>query len=182
MSRLILIRHCRSTAQHPEAPLTDEGTLAARELAEQLAPLGVDAIYSSPFARAVATIEPFARRSGLSINTEPRLRERLLSPHPVDDFMEHIRRSFDDSDHQLPGGESLRETAERALGALGEISLKSHALPVAVGHGNLIAAALRSVDPQFGYLQWGALKNPDLFVLNFDGATLISYQPLTIAA
>jgi 2,3-bisphosphoglycerate-dependent phosphoglycerate mutase len=181
MSRLILIRHCRSTAQHLEAPLTEAGASEARELGKRLAPLGIDAIYSSPYARAVATIEPLARHSGLSINIEPRLRERLLAPHSVDDFIAHIQRSFDDPGHRLPGGESLSDTAERALEALGEIALKSHVLPVAVGHGNLIASVLRSVDSGFGYHDWAALRNPDLFMLDFEGAVLVSYQPLTIA-
>jgi len=153
--------------------------MAATVLADRLSSLGIDAIYSSPYARAVATIEPFAQRSGFTVTIEPRLRERTLSARPIDDFMDHIRRSFDNPDHRAPGGESLRETGDRALQALAEIALKRHNLAVAVSHGNLMAAVLRSVNQGFGYREWGALKNPDLFKLEFSGATLVSYQPLT---
>jgi 2,3-bisphosphoglycerate-dependent phosphoglycerate mutase len=58
---LLLIRHCRSTGQLPEAQLTPAGAGDAATLALELDRLGVDAVYSSPFQRARDTVLPFAR-------------------------------------------------------------------------------------------------------------------------
>jgi 2,3-bisphosphoglycerate-dependent phosphoglycerate mutase len=179
MARLILIRHCESSGQAPDAPLTEAGTRAAEVLAERLEALDPDAIYSSPYLRARATVQPFAERAGVAIVEDARLHERVLSPRPLDDWLDHVRRSYEDMDHRpAPGGESLRETQSRALAALNDIMARRHRLPVAASHGNLISAILHAADPTFGFEDWRALRNPDLFELSFDGERLAGYQRL----
>ncbi|MFN9298949.1 MAG: histidine phosphatase family protein [Acidobacteriota bacterium] len=149
MPRVLLIRRCASTAQHPEAPLTEAGMAAADGLATQLQPLRIDAVYSSPYVRAIATIAPFADRLEFAIREEGRLCERLLAKEPLAGFPDHIRRSFDDLDYRVEGGESLREVGDRGLAALSE---------------------------SFGYEDWKTLKNPDLFTLEFADGKLVSYE------
>src|SRR5262245_33941461 len=120
-SSIIFVRHCQSSGQRPEDPLTEQGSAEAERLVAQLSSLGVDAIYSSPYARAVQTIEPFAAATKLPINIDFRLRERLLSAEPLDDWLIHIERSFADFDHRAPGGETLREAQARGLAAIQDI-------------------------------------------------------------
>jgi 2,3-bisphosphoglycerate-dependent phosphoglycerate mutase len=170
MPRLILIRHCQSTAQHPPAPLTQAGARAAEALAERLAELAPDAVYSSPYERAHATVRPFARRAGLPVTLDERLRERLLSDQDRDDWLDHIQRSFDDFDHRAPGGETMRETQTRALAALAEIAGAGHRLPAVASHGGLISSVLRAMDPAFGFEGWRGLRNPDLFDVELSAA------------
>lgn len=167
MARLILIRHCESTGQQPDDALSVAGEAQALALIDRLAGLAPDAIYSSPYRRAVATVRPFADRVGLPIREDARLRERELSPQPIDDWLDHIRRSYDDIDHcAAAGGESLREAQTRALAALADIAAAQHRLPVVASHGNLISAILRAADPGFGFDGWRDLRNPDLFELS----------------
>jgi 2,3-bisphosphoglycerate-dependent phosphoglycerate mutase len=164
VTKLILIRHCASSGQAPDAPLTDAGIQAARALADRLVPLAPDAVYSSPYRRALTTAQPFAERAGLRIVEEPRLRERVLAANPLDDWLEHIRRSYADGDHRPgPGGETWREVEARGCAALADIAAAGHRLPLAVSHGNLISALLRAADPDFGFDDWRAMRNPDLF-------------------
>jgi 2,3-bisphosphoglycerate-dependent phosphoglycerate mutase len=179
MGRLILIRHCASTAQWPDAPLTEAGALAAEALADRLADLSPDAVYTSPYARAVATVAPFAKRTGLPLTTDQRLRERLLAEPEVDDWLDHIRRSFDDANHRAPGGESMNQVQARTLRALAEINARRHRLPVVASHGGLISAVLQAVDPTFGFKGWQGLANPDLFELDFDQGRLTGWRRLT---
>jgi 2,3-bisphosphoglycerate-dependent phosphoglycerate mutase len=95
------------------------------------------------------------------------LRERELSLQPLDDWLDHIRRSYDDIDHRAgPGGESLRDAQTRALAALADIAAAQHRLPLVASHGNLISAILRAADPGFGFDGWRDLRNPDLFELS----------------
>jgi 2,3-bisphosphoglycerate-dependent phosphoglycerate mutase len=179
MARLILIRHCESSGQAPDAPLTEAGARAAEALADRLAVLAPDAVYSSPYLRARTTVQPFADRAGLAIVEDARLHERVLSATPLDDWLDHVRRSYEDLDHVAgAGGESLRATQTRALAALADIVARGHHLPAVASHGNLISSVLRAADPEFGFEAWRGLKNPDLFELEFDGPRLVSYQRL----
>jgi 2,3-bisphosphoglycerate-dependent phosphoglycerate mutase len=177
MPSLILIRHCESAGQGPDAPLSEAGTRAAQALIGRLEDLNPDAVYSSPYRRARTTVQPFADAVGLPIAIDDRLHERVLSAEPLDDWLEHIRRSYDDMDHRPgEGGETLRETQDRALASLADIIACGHRLPIAASHGNLISTVLRAVDPKFGFEDWRALRNPDLFEILFEDGQLVGYR------
>jgi 2,3-bisphosphoglycerate-dependent phosphoglycerate mutase len=70
MKPLYLVRHCRASGQEPEAALTEEGLAQAERLADFLAPLAPDRILSSPFRRAVQSVEPLAARLDLPIELD----------------------------------------------------------------------------------------------------------------
>jgi 2,3-bisphosphoglycerate-dependent phosphoglycerate mutase len=165
-SRLVLVRHCAAQSQAPEAALTPEGVLAAKALVDLLAGFELEAVYSSPYARAIATITPFAERVQLSIQLDERLRERTLAAESLPDWLAHLERSHVDIDHCAPGGESLREVRARGLGALCDIASR-HRCSVVVSHGQWLASVLSQVDPAFGFAEWRALRNPDLFVVDW---------------
>jgi 2,3-bisphosphoglycerate-dependent phosphoglycerate mutase len=178
MQKLLLIRHCESTAQHADAPLTASGTKAAEMLGTRLRDLSPDAIYSSPFERACATIRPFAVLAGLPVKLDDRLRERVLSEPDLEDWLEHVHLSFADPDYRAPGGESLNQAQSRAVAALADIAVAGHRMPAVVSHGNLIASVLRSVDASFGFGQWQQLRNPDLFEVEIDTGQPVRFVQL----
>jgi len=60
---------------HADPPLNETGRAQARELAEQLAPIPVDVVYSSDLLRARETAEIVAARKELPITVDPALRE-----------------------------------------------------------------------------------------------------------
>ena len=99
-STFIFVRHCQSSGQAPDAALTAQGAADATALVARLAPFGIDALHSSPYLRAIQTIEPFAARRALPINIEFDLRERRLSAEPLGDWLDHIRRSFANFDYR----------------------------------------------------------------------------------
>jgi 2,3-bisphosphoglycerate-dependent phosphoglycerate mutase len=178
MPSLILIRHCESSGQAPGAPLTEQGARDAEALGDLLAELKPDAIYSSDYERASATVGPLACITGLVITMDPRLRERTLAWSQLDDWLDDIRRSYNDHDYRAPGGETLAEVQERGLAVLTEIIGWSHRLPVVVSHGGLISYVLRAFDPTFGFDEWRALRNPDLFKLSFEDGRLAGFRRL----
>jgi 2,3-bisphosphoglycerate-dependent phosphoglycerate mutase len=177
---LLLIRHCRSSGPSPEATLTPDGATDAQELARRLDRLGVDAVVSSPFRRARDTVSPFARRKRLDIVLDERLAERRLASLDLPDWLEHIRRSFDDLDYRAPGGESLGEAQARGLAAIADIARRGHRRPALCTHGNLLAAILRSIDAGFAFDAWRALGNPDLFEIACDDGCPRSYRRLAL--
>lgn len=178
-STIIFVRHCESSGQAPEAPLTAKGFADASDLVRRLAPLDIDAIYSSPYVRAVQTIEPFAAAERLPINLDYDLRERLLSAAPLDDWLEQIRRSFDDFDHRAPGGETLREAQVRGLAALERIHNDGARNAAVVSHGNLLSSLLNRMDPTFGFAAWHAMANPALYCVTLERGVPLNFEPLT---
>ncbi len=169
LQRFLLIRHCQAVNQAPQAALTEVGRKQAEELASFLQQRAVDHIVSSSYARAQQSILPFAQRSGLRVNLDQRLIERRLADRHVKQWQQAIRKSFEDLNFRLPGGESGREVQARAWAALNATMEADYVLPVFVTHGNLISLLLNSLDSDFGYQQWESLSNPDVFQLEEHG-------------
>jgi len=162
MSTIYLIRHCETTGQAPDAPLTPGGEEQARRLCTQLLELPITHLISSPYRRALDSIQPLATALKLPITREDALKERQLSAVPLDDWQDHLRQTFFDPDYTCPGGESSRIATERITRVVDE-ALQQHDGSILVTHGNLLSLYLHSIDPTFGFEESLQLKNPDIF-------------------
>jgi 2,3-bisphosphoglycerate-dependent phosphoglycerate mutase len=174
-----LVRHAKSSGQSREASLSDEGLAQAEALVPILQALQTGPIFSSPYARAVETLTPYAKASGQDITEIEDLRERVLSPMPLPDWKDHIRASFDDPAHAAPGGESHIDMLRRWRAVLSQVAAAG-GTPVFATHGGMTAALFKSVDPGFGFDGWQGLSNPDLYVLALDGPQLKSFSRLEL--
>ncbi len=177
---VILVRHARPVppgspgweARDDERPLDAAGLRAADELADELEPYGLQAIYSSPYPRARQTVEPVARRRDLPITELIDLRERLLNPDaPRDDWREVLRRSWADPDFALPGGESGRAAQRRALAILDLLRVRypDGGRLLVASHGNLISLILQALEPDVGFEFHLAMPMPAIYHLEHDG-------------
>lgn len=156
---IYLIRHCQATGQAPDAELTETGKKQARDLARFLENQQVIHFISSPFTRAIQSIEPAADQMGLPIEIDDRLAERVLSSEDLPDWMEKLEESFQDADLKFAGGESGKEATERAMEVLNEMEDKT----AAVTHGNLLGLMLKQIDANYGFSEWKRLTNPDVY-------------------
>ena len=157
---LYLVRHGESTYNaegriqgQSDAPLSELGHRQSRAVAESLAALPIDALYSSPLRRARQTADPIAARLKLSVHEdrrlmeldagefEGRLRSELADAYPA----ELARWLSGDEDFAIPGGESRRQLAERGSAVLRDIAAAGHRQVVVVTHGGLLSATLRSL-------------------------------------
>lgn len=169
MTTLYLVRHAESAPDRdvPEADwlLSPAGYRQAVALAPVLADLGVTALYSSPYTRAVLTLQPYADHAGLAIATHPGLRERKLAADFVDDWQTASRAVWDDHGFAHPGGESGNAARARFTAAVAEIAAAHPDGRVALAsHGNAIALYLGTLDPAaWGHAEWLAMTNPDVF-------------------
>lgn len=148
-----LVRHCRAAGGGPDTPLSEEGERQAQALAEWFTDRGVRVrqIVSSPLTRAVQSATPLARWAGVPVETDERLRERVLSTPPVPHWKEPTVASFADPDLCLPGGESSRQAADRVLAVLegalkqGKANRHSDGAVVLITHGQPLAQLLRAL-------------------------------------
>lgn len=97
VTEVLLIRHAQvpESATMEDDPLTAVGREQAEVLGEFLARTRIDAVYTSPAARAQATAAALARRAGLEITAVEDLR---------------------DVDNRLPHGLSMQEALKQAYG------------------------------------------------------------------
>jgi 2,3-bisphosphoglycerate-dependent phosphoglycerate mutase len=165
-----MIRHCEATGQDPDAPLTEEGARQAMAVADLLACADVGHIVSSPYARALQTVQPLSASRGIPVHTDGRLIERVLSGVPLSDWQDHLRNSFDNPARALPGGESANEARIRGRAAIDDAVTAAAGRAVAiVTHGNLMALLLASLGAQGGYNLWERLSYPDIFQISCSG-------------
>jgi 2,3-bisphosphoglycerate-dependent phosphoglycerate mutase len=157
------VRHCKAAGQAPDAPLTPEGVAQATQLAEQLAPLPIERIISSPFLRATQSIAPLAQRLGLPIAIDDRLAERVLSGADLPDWMAALQSTFDDLDRRFEGGESSRAAMQRAAAVVDACALHAADVTLLVTHGNLMTLLLKNFDRRIGFAEWQRLTNPDVY-------------------
>ena len=133
--------------------LSELGWAQSQAVAEVLADAGIEAIYASPLRRARQTAEVIAARTGLPIQSDPRLMEV-----DVGVFQERIRAELDrdcsealaqwstgDPDARLPGGESRRELAARGREAFAAIGRLGHQRAAVVSHGGLLVTTIKSL-------------------------------------
>ncbi|MFD2369162.1 histidine phosphatase family protein [Brevibacillus sp. GCM10020057] len=167
MKQIYLVRHCKAAGQAPDAPLTELGVQQAERLAQFFSDKTVDLILSSPFERAVRTIQPLADKMGLDITLDARLAERVLADRDLPDWYELLRKSFDDLDFCCPGGESSRAAMKRAVAVVEDVLCRECRCAVIVSHGNLLSLLLKYFDDRIGFAEWEALTNPDVYLLTF---------------
>lgn len=176
---VLLVRHAEAVPpgtpgweeRDDDRPLTDGGRRDAEDLADELEPYQLHAVYSSPYARSVATVEPTARRRLLQVLLLPDLRERRLTNEARADWREHLERSWRDPDYRLPGTESGREAQGRVLAQL-DLLRSRHAAggTVLVGsHGNLISLLLATLEDGVDMAFHLNMPNPAIYHLQHDG-------------
>jgi broad specificity phosphatase PhoE len=154
--RLLLVRHAlhdwvgRGIAgRMRQVSLNGEGELQARDLAQRLAAVQLDAIYSSPQPRARETAEPLAQGRGLPIG--------ILAEFDEIDFGHWQGLTFAEleaghaqawrqwvhhrSAAQLPGGETISAVRDRALAGMRRLCAEhAQQTVLVVSHGDVIKA------------------------------------------
>ena len=159
MTRVYLVRH-GETAPNKEGialgqadvPLTDTGRWQAQRLADSLAGEKIAAVYSSPLQRALNTAAPIAAACGLDSVVHEGLIEMNIGVLDGMPFAE-MRERYPDllaewtgksgADVCMPGGERLRDVANRSWDALTSIArVHVDANVAVVSHNFVILTAL----------------------------------------
>ena len=168
MTTVFLLRHAESAPDRDldeaEWPLSADGERQAIDLRDYLVSLDIDRIFSSPFARAIATVRPFADRIGRKVEIVSDLRERKLKEGFIDNWLDTLKRSWTDFDFALPNCESGTACQGRVKRCIDGLVARDPGRRILISsHGNAIGLYLNTIDPSFGFDGWAAMRNPDLF-------------------
>ncbi len=161
-TEIVLVRHGETVRADPSRPfplldghgdpeLAPQGLDQADRIARILEGTKVDAIYVTPLRRTGETAAPLAKRTGITPQVEPGLREvrlgewegglyrhKIISRDPL--ALEMVERERWDV---IPGAESNEELAARVTEAIGNISSANPGGRVVVfSHGGAIGMVL----------------------------------------
>lgn len=161
MTTIYLIRHGendwigkRLPGWTPGLHLNDRGRAQARRLAELLAEVRLEAIYSSPLERARETAAPLARSKGLRVRRRAGLAEMRVGSWQGQALRSLRRRKlwpviqFAPSLARFPQGESFVEAQARIAGelqALRALHPRRGAAIACFSHGDIIKLAVAHV-------------------------------------
>lgn len=166
--RIYIVRHCKAEGQSHDAPLTPIGYEHANNLAQLFDNIKIDRIISSPFRRAIQTIEPTIQSKNLSLEIDNRLSERTLSSKDLPDWLEKLELTFSDLDLKYEGGESSKEAMNRIVNLIEEVKNDHFDHTIIVTHGNIMTLLLKHFNNDFSFEHWSKLSNPDVFVLTIN--------------
>ena len=180
LTTIYMVRHAESpytAGEERTRGLSAEGELKSRQVTELLQEEGIDVIVSSPYARAVRTVEGLARKLNLPIKTYEDLRERQFAGDSYiirdEQFMTQVQDMFSDPEYALPGGESSRACQQRAVPILIELLEQYKGKKIAIGtHGNVMTLMMSYFDPGYDWDFFIETKKPDIYKLEFQGTKL----------
>lgn len=177
---IFMVRHAESKyipGQEKARGISEKGRQDAAKVKDLLLPEGIDAFFSSPYQRAVQTLEPASRAAGKEIAIIDKLRERTLAADhvhiPGEQFADCKKRLYDDFRHAFPGGESSEEAQRRGAEAFMQLLRRHPGKKLALGtHGDIMTLILNFFDPKFGYAFWRSISMPDVYKLVFEDRAL----------
>lgn len=156
-------------------PLSDLGLSQAEELVGHLVAHTPTRILSSPYRRAVQTVQPTADALGLTVETSAELREWQSGLAPRPDFAAVYRGHWDDPEGAEPDGETHQALTRRTVGAIRAAAGRPGTTVVA-SHGTWVARALFGLGLPVDADTWLSMPMPAVYVLDFRQHRLITAE------
>ncbi|MEH7190778.1 histidine phosphatase family protein [Bacillus toyonensis] len=179
MTTIYFVRHAHSTytKEERERPLSEKGHCDAENVTRLLKDGHIDVVISSPYKRAIQTVQGIANTYNVSIQIEEDLRERLLSSEPVEDFNDAIQNVWEDWTFAYEGGESNDVAQKRAILCMQNILEKYKGKNIVIGtHGNIMVLLMNYFDSKYDFQFWKTIQMPDVYKLTFDNNRFISAE------
>ncbi|GED53146.1 histidine phosphatase family protein [Brevibacillus borstelensis] len=174
-TNIFFVRHAHSdyTPEERTRPLSEKGLRDAQAVSELLKKENIHHVLSSPYRRAIQTVEGIAVSLEKEIVIEEDFKERVLSEKPVEDFHAAITRVWEDEGFSWDGGESNKAAQDRGVKAIKRVLRRLKGKNIVIGtHGNLMVLIMNGFDSRYGFDFWKQLDMPDIYKLSFDGSEL----------
>ena len=182
---IYMIRHAKSPfvlGQERTRELSPEGIIDAKKVTAIMNNKKIDLIVSSPYKRAIQTIEEIATNKDIEVTVYEELRERQLKGAyklTENEIQKAIETSFEDIDFHLTDGESIRDVQNRAIPVIKNLLNNYKGKTIIIGtHGNVMTIIMNYFNKSYGYEFWKNTSKPDIYKLVFSGEKLLSIHRL----
>lgn len=160
---IYFVRHAEPNYQNYDdfsRELTAKGVSDSLRLVKHFSKVELAAIYSSPYKRAIDTVQSVADDHQLEIITDYDLRERKISNDWISNFNAYSKQQWIDFDFKLDDGESLQETQDRNLKAVNDI-ISNHCNQniIIATHATALTTILNYYDDNFDYEYFNMIKD-----------------------
>ena len=183
LTNLYFVRHAHSSYTPDELgrPLSERGFADANTVTELLKRETIDHVISSPYRRAIQTVEGIARYINKEIEIVDDFKERLLSQEPVENFSLAIAKVWEDFDFSWEGGESGNIAQKRGVHAVLQVLENNAGKNIVIGtHGNIMVLIMNYFDSSYGFEFWRKLEMPDIYKLSFDQKKLVHVKRIWV--
>ncbi|MGE7919615.1 histidine phosphatase family protein [Viridibacillus sp. NPDC093762] len=178
-TNIYFVRHAHSvyTPDELTRPLSEKGLRDAKPILEKLKLEKIDTFISSPYRRAVQTIEPLAKYNKAEIKLNETFQERRLAQGEVKDFTAAITKVWQEPDFAFDEGESNYRAQSRGIEGLMEVLHTYQDRNIVIGtHGNLMVLIMNYFDAKYDFAFWKELQMPDIYKLSFGGVNLMKIE------
>ena len=168
---LYFVRHAHSTYTPDELnrPLSERGFADASNITKILKTEEIDVVVSSPYKRAVQTVQGIADKIEVEVEIIDGFKERILTTAPAEDFTHAITKVWEDFNFSWEGGESNIVAQKRGVETTLSLIDKYQNKNVVIGtHGNIMVLIMNYFDKQYDFTFWQNLDMPDIYKLTFD--------------
>jgi len=183
ITNIYFVRHANSTYTPDELkrPLSERGLKDAEQVTKLLSEENITHVISSPYKRAIQTVEGIANLLGLNMSIDGGFIERKLADSSVDNFDEVILKYWKDFDFSLQGGETGYLAQDRGVKSLENTLDKYHGGNIVIGtHGNIMVLIMNYYDKKYNYDFWCNLNMPDIYKLSFENRKLTGVKRIWV--
>ncbi|MBD3921333.1 histidine phosphatase family protein [Paenibacillus sp. PR3] len=163
--------------------LTDKGILDASRITALLQPEGIEVFVSSPYQRAILTIQELAHSADQEMIVYENLKEQHFSSAeirmPNNELLPLLRQCYADRLFARSDGESNADCQRRAIAVLQELLTTHQGRKIAIGtHGAVMALMMGYYDPRYDLDFMLNTSKPDVYRMEFKGHQLLSVERL----
>lgn len=179
---LYFVRHCESPyvkGEELSRGISATGEQDAMKIAELLRHFRIRVFVSSPYARAIQTIQPLAEMMNCPIQLYEDVRERHIGVFEGMSFQEAKRKVYEDFHFSFPDGEPSCDAQRRAVAVLQELISKYEGQHIVIGtHGDIMTLMLNYFDSAYGFEFWTSTTMPDIYKLEVQDMQLVRVEKL----
>ncbi len=175
LTTIYFVRHAHSVYSTDEIgrSLSEKGFADAKRVAMKMETESVDIVVSSPYKRAIQTVEGIAAYFQVEIEVIEELKERVLSSGEVRNFDTAIKKVWKDESFAWDGGESNVVAQKRGIRALFHLLKQYKNKNIVIGtHGNIMVLMMNYFSKEYDFRFWENLDMPDIYKLTFKGNQL----------
>ncbi|MCP8615415.1 histidine phosphatase family protein [Salirhabdus salicampi] len=180
---IFFVRHAHSiyTPDELRRPLSNRGMEDTKRVTNRLKQEEIDCVISSPYKRAIQTVEGVAKQLNQKVIIEADLRERKLAGVSVDNFDYASEKVWSDYSFSWSGGESNVVAQQRGVKTMMWILQTYKGENIVIGtHGNIMVLIMNYFDEKYGYSFWKQLNMPDIYKLSFHDRSLKTVEHIPI--
>jgi Fructose-2,6-bisphosphatase len=163
--------------------LSEKGLADRLLVTKYLEDKNIDVVLSSPYKRAVDTVQDFADKKGLTVRCINGFRERKVDSEWIEDFTAFAKKQWEDFNFKLSDGESLTEVQKRNIEALKSAIKDYSGKNIAIGtHGTALSTIINFYDKSFGYTDFDSIRRlmPWIVKFKFDGEKCVGIEKIDL--